>query len=175
MPEPFGTHHSKMMILLRHDELAQVVIHTANMIPGDWANMCQAVWRSPLLPLQSDDRADTGVAAIGNGSRFKRDLLAYLNAYGSKKTGPLVRQLSRHDFSAIRAAFVASVPSKRKLSEMDSTKETLWGWPVLKDTLRNIPLSGRKEEGRTTKPHIVVQVRLYANCQNTTDRHRYPQ
>lgn len=23
MPEPFGTHHSKMMILLRHDDLAQ--------------------------------------------------------------------------------------------------------------------------------------------------------
>ena len=25
MPEPFGTHHSKMMVLLRHDELAQYV------------------------------------------------------------------------------------------------------------------------------------------------------
>jgi hypothetical protein len=23
MPEPFGTHHSKMMVLLRHDDLAQ--------------------------------------------------------------------------------------------------------------------------------------------------------
>lgn len=23
MPEPFGTHHSKMMIVLRHDDLAQ--------------------------------------------------------------------------------------------------------------------------------------------------------
>lgn len=27
MPEPFGTHHSKMMILLRHDDLAQYVIY----------------------------------------------------------------------------------------------------------------------------------------------------
>lgn len=25
MPEAFGTHHSKMMILLRHDDLAQCV------------------------------------------------------------------------------------------------------------------------------------------------------
>lgn len=25
MPEPFGTHHSKMMVLLRHDDLAQYV------------------------------------------------------------------------------------------------------------------------------------------------------
>ena len=27
MPEPFGTHHSKMMILLRHDDLAQYAFH----------------------------------------------------------------------------------------------------------------------------------------------------
>lgn len=27
MPEPFGTHHSKMMILLRHDDLAQYAIY----------------------------------------------------------------------------------------------------------------------------------------------------
>lgn len=32
MPDPFGTHHTKMMILFRHDDFAQVVIHTANMI-----------------------------------------------------------------------------------------------------------------------------------------------
>jgi tyrosyl-DNA phosphodiesterase-1 len=32
MPDPFGTHHTKMLILFRHDDLAQVVIHTANMI-----------------------------------------------------------------------------------------------------------------------------------------------
>lgn len=133
------------------------------MIPGDWANMCQAVWRSPLLPLQrSDGGPDVeGVAAVGSGARFKRDLLAYLNAYGTKKTGPLVRQLSRHDFGAIRAAFVASVPSKIKMGDMDSTKKTLWGWPALKDTLRYVPL--KKEEGRSTKPHIVVQVGLPAS------------
>jgi tyrosyl-DNA phosphodiesterase 1 len=35
MPEMFGTHHSKMMILLRHDDTAQVIIHTANMIAKD--------------------------------------------------------------------------------------------------------------------------------------------
>jgi tyrosyl-DNA phosphodiesterase-1 len=37
MPEPFGTHHSKMMVLFAEDadgeHKAQVVIHTANMIP----------------------------------------------------------------------------------------------------------------------------------------------
>ena len=48
MPEAYGTHHSKMIILFRHDGLAQVAIMTANMVAGDW-RMCQAVWRSPLL------------------------------------------------------------------------------------------------------------------------------
>lgn len=28
MPEPFGTHHSKMMVLLRHDDLAQYDMKT---------------------------------------------------------------------------------------------------------------------------------------------------
>jgi hypothetical protein len=32
IPDPFGTHHSKMLVLFRHDDRAQVVIHTANMI-----------------------------------------------------------------------------------------------------------------------------------------------
>lgn len=39
MPEAFGTHHSKMLVLFRRDETAQVVIHTANMIPRDWKNV----------------------------------------------------------------------------------------------------------------------------------------
>ena len=44
MPEPFGTHHSKMLFLFSvgeggGGEMARVVIHTANMIPFDWGNM----------------------------------------------------------------------------------------------------------------------------------------
>lgn len=38
MPEIYGTHHTKMMIIFRHDELAQVIIHTANMIAQDWTS-----------------------------------------------------------------------------------------------------------------------------------------
>ena len=33
MPEPFGTHHSKMMVLLRHDDLAQYVLFAPSMSP----------------------------------------------------------------------------------------------------------------------------------------------
>ncbi|KAH8691319.1 putative tyrosyl-DNA phosphodiesterase [Talaromyces proteolyticus] len=166
MPEPFGTHHSKMMVLLRHDDLAQVIIHTANMIPGDWENMTQAIWRSPLLPLASPATTlKTKVSpTFGSGERFKRDLIAYLNCYGSRKTGSLVSQLKKCDFTSVRAALIASVPSKEKLCNIDSTKSTIWGWPALKDTIRQVPL--KSTEGNSN-PHIVIQVSSIATLGQT--------
>ncbi|PGH30971.1 tyrosyl-DNA phosphodiesterase 1 [[Emmonsia] crescens] len=169
MPEPFGTHHSKMMILIRHDDQAQIVIHTANMIAGDWANMCQAVWRSPLLPMLPESESGHSAATLngfGTGNRFKRDLLAYLEVYGHKKTGPLVDQLEKYDFSAVRAGLIASVPSRQAIDELDSEKRTLWGWPALKDTIRQIPLNqGNYTEGK--KPQIVIQISSVATLGQT--------
>ncbi|KAL2831897.1 phospholipase D/nuclease [Aspergillus pseudoustus] len=170
MPEPFGTHHSKMMILLRHDDSAQVIIHTANMIAGDWANMTQAVWRSPLLPLSINKDSDQGEWKLapmpwGSGAKFKRDLLAYLKEYGVKKTGPLVEQLSNYDFGAVRAALIASVPSKSKFGSGSSSTgdgRTTWGWPALRDALRHVPL----RESDTT-PHIVAQMSSIASLGQT--------
>lgn len=81
MPEAFGTHHSKMMVLFRHDDTAEVVIHTANMIPQDWRNFTQGVWcspRLPLLPRSASATTDDCRDAPGVGCEFKRDLLNYL-------------------------------------------------------------------------------------------------
>ncbi|KAJ6088759.1 hypothetical protein N7486_010020 [Penicillium sp. IBT 16267x] len=165
MPERFGTHHSKMMVLLRHDDLGQVVIHTANMLPQDWANMTQAVWQSPLLPLLSPDALSSSpeIGSPGTGSRFKRDLLTYLRAYGPKKTGPLVQQLSRYDFGAIRAALIASVPSKQNLVDLDSGNTTLWGWPALKNLMGQVPVGRTKEEKDRQKCHIAIQISSIAS------------
>lgn len=138
-----------------------MIIHTANMISGDWANMCQAVWRSPLLPLNTNGADEQKSTLWGSGERFKRDLLAYLKAYGVKKTGPLTEQLSKYDFSAVRAALIASVPSKQKIgTSSNGDGKPLWGWPALKDALQNIPLH---EGDSDTTPHIVTQV-LYPDC-----------
>jgi tyrosyl-DNA phosphodiesterase-1 len=136
------------------------------MIPGDWENMTQAVWRSPLLPLQTDsDTAENSPTVMGTGPRFKRDLLAYLDAYGSTKTGPLVKQLSQHDFTAVHAALIASVPSKQKANNStDSQRQTLWGWPALKDIIRHVPLKNRN--GSVT-PHIVSQVSILSTDEVT--------
>ncbi|KAI9729759.1 MAG: hypothetical protein M1834_006710 [Cirrosporium novae-zelandiae] len=162
MPEPFGTHHSKMMILLRHDDCAQVVIHTANMISQDWTNMTQAVWRSPLLPLSSIDHPEPS-SLIGSGARFKRDLLAYLRVYGQKRTGPLANQLRKFDFSQVRAALVASTPSRQNLQSIDPTEETLWGWPGLQNILKHVPAKGKSE----ANPQIVAQISSIATLGQT--------
>ncbi|KAJ6108595.1 hypothetical protein N7523_009918, partial [Penicillium sp. IBT 18751x] len=172
MPERFGTHHSKMMILLRHDDLAQVIIHTANMIRGDWTNMTQAVWRSPLLPLSPAESSTSSHAqsAIGTGSRFKRDLLSYLKAYGPKKTGSLVQQLNHHDFGSIRAALVASVPSKQDFGILNSEVATIWGWPALRDLMNRIPIKKHPKDGKGSsglKPHIVAQISSVASLGQT--------
>ena len=143
-------------------DIGRVVIHTANMIHEDWTNMTQAVWRSPLLPLlKSGNSSSSSQTGIGTGLRFKRDILAYLRAYGPKKTGSLVQQLNHFDFGQIRAALVASVPSKQQFSGLDSNRATVWGWPALRDLMGRVPIShkrDKKEDGSAEKPHIVIQV-----------------
>lgn len=142
MPEMFGTHHSKMLILIRHDDTAQVIIHTANMIARDWTNMTQAVWKSPPLPLLStESESHHGQRhAVGSGQRFKIDLLNYLKAYSRRRPvcQTLVEKLSKYDFSTIRAALVASVPGRHAM--YDETEETKWGWAALKQALQNVPV-----------------------------------
>ena len=125
---------------------------------GDW-RMCQAVWRSPLLPLHSapDVSEDmTQLPSIGSGSRFKHDLLAYLGAYGSKLK-LLATQLQKYDFSAVRAALVSSTPTRQNLRSTDPERETLWGWSGLKNVLRHIPARS------SSQPYIVMQVSSVAS------------
>ncbi|KAL8988266.1 MAG: hypothetical protein Q9177_002630 [Variospora cf. flavescens] len=132
--------HIEMIILFRHDDQAQVIIITGNFIVRDWS-MCQAVWRSPLLPLVDNaiqSPSDPEALPIGSGPRFKKDLLAYFRAYGSKRTSVLTAQLETYEFSSVRAALIASVPGKQNLRSIDREAETLWGWPGLRDILRSI-------------------------------------
>lgn len=157
MPEMFGTHHSKMMILFRHDDTAQVIIHTANMISKDWTNLTNAVWTTPPLPLLADgDRVEDAPLppdhhAIGSGQKFKMDLMSYLRNYDRRKVicGPLADKLKEYDFSAVKAALVASVPGRHHIHDLS---QTAWGWPALRRHLAKIPV--REDEGST----IVVQI-----------------
>ncbi|KAL8823534.1 MAG: hypothetical protein Q9191_005767 [Dirinaria sp. TL-2023a] len=138
MPEMYGTHHSKMIIIFRRDDMAQIVILTANFIPGDWM-MTQALWRSPLLPLLSEPASETGSPAslfpLGSGKRFKQDLLAYVRVYN--RLASLATKLSLYDFGTVRGALVASVPRKQEIVSQHNTKH-LWGLPGLARILGNI-------------------------------------
>jgi tyrosyl-DNA phosphodiesterase-1 len=152
MPEMFGTHHSKMLVLLRHDDTAQVIIHTANMIAKDWTNLTNGVWQSPLLPkIQSLQRAADAERTIGSGSRFKIDLLSYLRAYNTRRNvcSSLVEELTKYDFSAVRGAFIASVPGKHDVEQESGV--THWGWQGLKETMKCVPVQAGKSD-------IVVQI-----------------
>ncbi|KAL1598844.1 hypothetical protein SLS60_007986 [Paraconiothyrium brasiliense] len=157
MPDPFGTHHSKMLVLFRHDDSAQIVIHTANMIKRDWTNMTQAVWRSPFMPRQFiTSVSPTGEATlpIGSGARFKKDLLCYLNAYGNR-LNVLTEQLTRYEFSAIQAAFIGSAPSRQKPAAARPSVQTSFGWLGLKEILSTI---SAKKTAIPLLPSIVVQI-----------------
>lgn len=158
MPEMYGTHHSKMIILFRHDDQAQVIIMTANMIATDW-RMTQAVWRSPLLPLREafnhPQQDELRLSPLGSGTRFKHDLLAYLSKYETR-TKSMVAQLCQYEFSSIRAVLVASTPGKQKIRCLDPDTEDLWGWLALKRVLGGINM-------KSSNPHIVIQISSVAS------------
>ena len=135
--------------------------------------MSQAVWRSPLLPLQTitseaKSSSPPSAAPFGSGNRFKSDLLAYFRGYS--KLGGLIRRLELYDFSAVRGALVASLPRKQKISNM-ATERSVWGLPSLQRILQQVPAStasltsavpaGKHEEAahrKTVPPQIVIQV-----------------
>ncbi|KAK0627520.1 tyrosyl-DNA phosphodiesterase I [Immersiella caudata] len=145
LPEMFGTHHTKMMILLRHDDTVQIIIHTANLIIRDWTNMTQAVWQSPLLPLLPKlPPPDPPSPQIGTGAKFKLDFLNYLRAYDSnrkyKSFGSIIETLTKHDFSSIRGALIGSVPGRH-----GPDIPTQWGWPALKGSLKSVPVTSQPD------------------------------
>ncbi|KAK5998465.1 putative tyrosyl-DNA phosphodiesterase [Cladobotryum mycophilum] len=153
MPEMFGTHHSKMMILFRHDDTAQVIIHTANMIAKDWTNLTNAVWKSPMLPKATSPNPssqDPQDFPVGSGERFRIDLISYLRQYDSRRVTckPLVDKLAEYDFSSIKAALIASVPGRHDIRDLSSTT---WGWAALKRCLRTLPVAQGDAE-------VVVQI-----------------
>ena len=163
LPDPFGTHHSKMNILFKNDDTAQVSIHTANMLEKDWEHMTNAVWQSPVLQklTKSSKGPDDADMRIGGGQSFKHDLLRYIKAYGSKLKA-LSDQLNEYDFSNVHAAIIASVPSKVKVGDSYGQK---WGHLALKDAL--LAVRSRQPRRAGGKGHLVSQVSSIASLPAT--------
>lgn len=157
LPDQFGTHHSKIFVLFTHDDKAEVIIHTANMLAKDWTNMTQAVWRTgPLPKMKKPNQNDIGV--LGSSRRFKHDLLQYLKAY-KKPTQALVKQLQGHDFSSVRGALIASIPSRMDQNQKSSTiDESLYGYPRLREVISHIQRTATVPPKPSTSHHLVAQV-----------------
>ena len=163
MPEPYGTHHTKLMAIFRQDSLAQVIIMTANLIEQDF-RMSQAFWKTPLLPLQTNNPLpSSSLPMLGTGPRFKQDLLAYFRAYGPTRLQNLVGQLEMYDFTAVRGALVASVPGKQIVHNLDPAVGSLWGLPSLRRILSSIPSGSAATAESSQQPHIVAQVSSIAS------------
>lgn len=102
----YGTHHTKMMLLLYKAGL-RVVIHTANMVSFDWAQKTQAIWVGPLCP-----RLAPGSQGGDSETGFRADLLDYLEAYREPHINEWCHYIRNHDFSAVKVFLVGcALPS----------------------------------------------------------------
>ncbi|XP_043930634.1 tyrosyl-DNA phosphodiesterase 1 isoform X2 [Protopterus annectens] len=104
----YGTHHTKMMLLL-YEEGFRVVIHTANLIFDDWHQKTQGIWMSPLYP-----RLPKGTPAADGESEtnFKQDLIDYLTSYQSTTLKEWVTIIKEYDLSETRVFLIGSTPGR---------------------------------------------------------------
>ena len=109
LPIPFGTHHTKMLLLFYTDGM-RVVITTANFYPVDWGKKTQGVWISPHFPLR-----DSKIDSITN---FQQDLVDYLRTYQAKTFDFAIGKILKHEMSNVTVRLIASVPGYHKGDSM---------------------------------------------------------
>ncbi|KAF7553847.1 hypothetical protein G7Z17_g3315 [Cylindrodendrum hubeiense] len=163
MPEMFGTHHSKMMIIFRHDDTAQVIIHTANMISKDWTNMTNAVWKSPILPKTSEEVNATPLIdqPVGNGERFKSDLTNYLRSYDRRRITYEIRRSL--DGYASGASIHTKIQSSQQAKQLEYLRPILHHWANDSPNGKDLAGATMQDGGRQrAAPHIKTYIRYNA-------------
>ncbi|KAM7109641.1 tyrosyl-DNA phosphodiesterase 1 isoform 2-T2 [Ciconia maguari] len=123
----FGTHHTKMMLLL-YEEGLRVVIHTSNLIAEDWHQKTQGIWLSPLYPRLP--QGTTGSAGESE-TNFKSDLISYLMAYNSPTLKEWTDLIQEHDLSETRVYLLGSTPGRYQGSDKEK-----WGHLRLRKLLK---------------------------------------
>ncbi|XP_010125710.1 PREDICTED: tyrosyl-DNA phosphodiesterase 1 [Chlamydotis macqueenii] len=123
----FGTHHTKMMLLL-YEEGLRVVIHTSNLIAEDWHQKTQGIWLSPLYPrLPQGSTGSAGESA----TNFKSDIISYLMAYNSPTLQEWIDLIQEHDLSETRVYLLGSTPGRYQGSDKEK-----WGHLRLRKLLK---------------------------------------
>ncbi|XP_014475675.1 PREDICTED: probable tyrosyl-DNA phosphodiesterase [Dinoponera quadriceps] len=146
MPNPFGCHHTKIMILRYKDDGIRVVVSTANLYTQDWENRTQGLWVSPHLPPLPESADSTDGESPTN---FKKDFERYLSKYRNSALTEWIWAVRKADFSAVNVFFVASVPGTHSNFEIDS-----WGHRKLAQILSR----------HATLPPDAPQWSLIAQC-----------
>ncbi|XP_045757350.2 tyrosyl-DNA phosphodiesterase 1 isoform X2 [Mirounga angustirostris] len=122
----FGTHHTKMMLLL-YEEGLRLVIHTSNLIHADWHQKTQGIWLSPLYP-----RIIHGTHTSGESTtHFKADLISYLMAYNAPSLKEWIDIIHKHDLSETNVYLIGSTPGRFQGSQKDN-----WGHFRLRKLLK---------------------------------------
>ncbi|RWS11054.1 tyrosyl-DNA phosphodiesterase 1-like protein, partial [Dinothrombium tinctorium] len=104
--DPFGTHHTKMMIL-HYEHGLRVVVHTANLIHNDWYQKTQGVWLSPIFPPSlTSSFVDT------SKTKFQTDLLEYLASYHSSEINSWCDLIKKYDMSSATVFLIGSSPGR---------------------------------------------------------------
>ncbi|XP_055291910.1 tyrosyl-DNA phosphodiesterase 1 isoform X3 [Moschus berezovskii] len=122
----FGTHHTKMMLLL-YEEGLRVVIHTSNLIREDWHQKTQGIWLSPLYPRIVHGTPRSGESA----THFKADLISYLAAYNAGPLKEWIDTIQEHDLSETNVYLIASTPGRFQGNQKDN-----WGHFRLRKLLK---------------------------------------
>lgn len=123
--EVIPNHNSKIMILSYEDNSMRIVVLTANLHKDDWDNRVQGLWISDNLPSISDD-TEQGVdkkSPIDSITKFRSDLIEYLNAYNMRELKLPINRMRRCDFSSVRVFLITSRPVE---------KEDQWGYVEFK-------------------------------------------
>ncbi|NXX49337.1 TYDP1 phosphodiesterase, partial [Tricholaema leucomelas] len=123
----FGTHHTKMMLLL-YEEGLRVVIHTSNLIAEDWHQKTQGIWLSPLYPRLPQGSAGSDGESETN---FKSDLINYLMAYNSPILKEWIDLIQEHDLSETSVYLLGSTPGRYQGTEREK-----WGHLRLRKLLK---------------------------------------
>ncbi|NXP72884.1 TYDP1 phosphodiesterase, partial [Ramphastos sulfuratus] len=133
----FGTHHTKMMLLL-YEEGLRVVIHTSNLIAEDWHQKTQGIWLSPLYPRLPQGSSGSAGESETN---FKSDLINYIMAYNSPILKEWIDLIQEHDLSETRVYLVGSTPGRYQ-----GTDREKWGHLRLRKLLKehSLPVPARE-------------------------------
>ncbi|PAA61315.1 hypothetical protein BOX15_Mlig021690g1 [Macrostomum lignano] len=134
---PYGTHHSKLMIL-RYADGIRIVVHTANLIERDWHQKTQCGWLSPLLkPLPAEASSNDG----DSPTNLRADLCRYLRRYRHPRVGRWADLIESYDCSGLRVFLIASCPGRHSADQLNE-----FGHLKLRQVLRQFDFGANSKD-----------------------------